>query len=158
MSGSVKEIVLVGSDGARLHIVDRMGQKGLLLNFVELMERETFIHAMKPNSGTTKVPLFLPSSGLLQASQVSSVCPDSANSRRRCGYTANDGASALPRSIQTLICTCTPCGARVMFMGCAISRVVHLHIAPDDTAGSPSLSFAHPSQIHQHTLQPSRQK
>jgi len=48
MSGSVKEIVLVGSDGARPQIVDRMGQKGLLLNFVDLMERETFIHALNP--------------------------------------------------------------------------------------------------------------
>lgn len=48
MSGSVKEIMLVGSDGARPQIVDRMGQKGLLLNFAELMERETFIHALNP--------------------------------------------------------------------------------------------------------------
>lgn len=48
MSGSVKEIVLVGSDVARPQIVDRMGKKGLFLNFVELMERETFIHALSP--------------------------------------------------------------------------------------------------------------
>jgi hypothetical protein len=81
-----------------------------------------------------------------------------ANSRRRCGYAANDWTDALPRSIQTLICTCTPCGARVMFMGCAISRVVHLDIAQDDTVGSPFLLSTHPSRIHQHTLQPSRQK